>query len=269
MPVDHYENFPVASRVLPRHLREPVAAIYAFARSADDIADEGTASDDERLRRLDAYGRELGRIAAGERSDDPLFQRLAATIAAHQLPLAPFSDLLDAFRQDVKKKRYADYAELRDYCRRSANPIGRLLLSLFRADTAENIARSDAICSALQLVNHWQDVGLDLQRGRIYLPQEDMVRFGVAEQSLGDTADRRFCALLAFEVERARALMREGAPLGRSLRGRLGLELRLIMAGGLRILERIEAANYDVCRRRPVLTAVDWPLLLFRALIPS
>ena len=269
MPVDHYENFPVASFVLPRHLREPVAAIYAFARSADDIADEGSASDEERLRRLDAYRRELGRIAAGEASDDPLFQRLAAAIAAHQLPLAPFSDLLDAFRQDVKKKRYADYAELLDYCRRSANPIGRLLLSLFRADTAANRARSDAVCSALQLINHWQDVGIDLRRGRIYLPQEDLARFGVSEERIGAAADQRFRALLAFEVERARALMSEGAPLGRALRGRLGLELRLIMAGGLRILERIEAANYDVCRRRPVLSAIDWPLLALRALMPT
>jgi len=269
VPVDHYENFPVASFVLPRHLREPVAAIYAFARSADDIADEGAASDEERLRRLDAYGRELARIAASEESRVALFQRLAATIAAHQLPLAPFADLLDAFRQDVTKKRYADYAELAAYCRRSANPIGRLLLSLFRAESPQNLACSDAICSALQLINHWQDVGVDWARGRIYLPQEDLARFGVAEASIGAAPDARFRALLAFEVERARALMHSGAPLGRALRGRLGLELRLIMEGGLRILERIEAVGYDVCHRRPVLSAIDWPLLVFRALIRS
>ena len=269
MPVDHYENFPVASRVLPRHLREPVAAIYAFARSADDIADEGTASDDERLRRLDAYSQELGRIAAGAASDNALFRRLAATIAAQQLPLAPFADLLDAFRQDVTKKRYADYAELLDYCRRSANPVGRLLLRLYRAESPENLACSDAICSALQLINHWQDIGVDWHRGRVYLPQEDLRRFGVAEESIAAAPDARFRALLAFQVERARSLMLSGAPLGRTLRGRPGLELRLIMAGGLRILERIEALDYDVYHRRPVLRSIDWPLLAWRALIPS
>ena len=267
MPVDHYENFPVASWVLPPHLREPVAAIYAFARSADDIADEGEAGTDERLRRLDSYRRELDVLAAGATSASPLFQRLGRTIAAQGLPLAPFADLLDAFRQDVVKQRYADFDELKDYCRRSANPVGRLMLRLFRADSEQNLAWSDAICTALQLINHWQDAAIDAARGRIYLPQEDLARFGVSEAQLQvHSCDGAWRELLAFEVARARALMLAGSPLGRALPGRIGLELRLIVAGGLRILEKIEAVHYDVFRRRPVLRARDWPLLAWRAL---
>ena len=269
MPVDHYENFPVASWVLPRPLREPVAAIYAFARSADDIADEGELSDCERLIRLDAYALELDAIAAGEPSELPLFQRLAATIARHQLPLPPFHDLLEAFRQDVTKKRYADHAELMAYCSLSANPVGRLLLKLYGAESAHNLACSDAICSSLQLINHWQDIGSDWARGRVYLPREDLARFGVAEEEITAPPDTRLRALLAFQVERARALMSEGEPLSRALPGRIGLELRLIVAGGLRILEKIEAVNYEVCRRRPQLTSLDWPLLAVRALLAS
>ncbi len=267
MPVDHYENFPVASWVLPRPLREPVAAIYAFARSADDIADEGDTADAERLRQLDAYALQLERIAAGESTENALFARLARTIAAHDLPLSPFHALLDAFRQDVVKKRYADYEELLAYCRLSANPVGRLLLCLYRAESAQDLARSDAICTALQLINHWQDIGIDLARGRVYLPQEDLARFGVAEADIGK-ADTNWRALLAFQVQRARALMLSGAPLARTLPGRIGLELRLIVAGGLRILEKIEGVAYDVCHHRPQLKVGDWPLLALRALSP-
>ena len=273
VPVDHYENFPVASWLLPRPLREPVAAIYAFARSADDIADEGELSDAERCRQLAVYAQELEQIGAGMASQQPLFQRLQRNIVLHQLPLAPFADLLDAFGQDIVKKRYADFAELLDYCRRSANPVGRLLLRLWQADSAENLRRSDAICTALQLINHWQDVAGDLARGRIYLPQEDMQRFGVdagqltsaTQDAKRDATDANWRALLAFEVARARTLMLSGAALGSCLPGRIGLELRLIIAGGLRILEKIEAVDYDVFRRRPVLRALDWPLLLWRA----
>jgi squalene synthase HpnC len=267
MTVDHYENFPVASRLLPRRLREPVAAIYGFARSADDIADEGEFDDQVRLSRLDGYRAELAKIAAGLPSEDPLFRRLAAAIAGHELPLAPFSDLLDAFSQDVVKKRYADFAELMDYCRRSANPVGRLLLRLYRAESQEQLIWSDAICSSLQLINHWQDVGPDLARGRIYLPSEDMERFAVTEAQLASVrADENWRSLLRFEVDRARAMMLAGSPLGRTLPGRIGLELNLIVAGGLRILEKIEAVDYDVFHRRPVLQPIDWPLLMWRAL---
>lgn len=269
MAVDHYENFPVASVLLPQRLREPVAAIYAFARSADDFADEGERSAAERLALLDGYQRQLDAIADGEPIDDPLFRRLADVIKVHRLPLRPFRDLLDAFSQDVVQTRYADFRELTDYCRRSANPVGRLLLHLFRADSPKNLEYSDAICSALQLINHWQDVGIDAGKPepRIYLPMEDLVFYGVPENDvLRRVATTDFRSLMRFQVDRARKLMKEGEPLGWLLGGRIGLEIRTIVAGGLRILEKIEAVDYDVFQHRPVLERLDWPRILWRAL---
>lgn len=270
----HYENFPVASPLLPRGLREPIAIIYAFARTADDFADEGDLPAAERLRRLENYQTELRAVAAGQPTADPLFLRLRDVIARHALPLSLFHDLLDAFMQDVMQdatcNRYASYAELLDYCRRSANPVGRLLLHLFGAATAENLRHSDAICTALQLINHWQDVGIDSQKGpqgRIYLPADEMARFRVSEADvLRRLASADFRALLRFQVERAGALMRQGAPLGDALPGRIGLEIRAIVAGGLRILEKIAAADYDVFNHRPVLRATDWLIVGWRAL---
>jgi phytoene synthase len=186
------------------------------------------------------------------------------------LPLTLFHDLLDAFMQDVTCNRYANYAALIDYCRRSANPVGRLLLHLFDAATADHLACSDAICTALQLINHWQDVGIDSRKGpqgRIYLPLDEMTRFNVGENDiLRRIASADFSSLMRFQVDRARALMRQGAPLGDALPGRIGLEIRTIIAGGLRILEKIEAVNYDVFNHRPQLQALDWPLVGWRAL---
>lgn len=271
MPVDHYENFPVASLLLPARLREPVEAIYAFARSADDIADEGDAPAVERHRRLDDYHAALDAIERGEPPRDgelaPMFARLARSIRAHGLPLELFRDLLDAFTQDIAKTRYADFAELADYCRRSANPVGRLLLHLYRAATPDNLRLSDHICTSLQLINFWQDVAIDRDKRRIYLPLDEMARFGVTEAEL-DAArcDDGWRALMAFQVQRARAMMLDGAPLARRLPGRVGWELRLMVLGGLRILERIEAADYDVFRRRPTLDRGDWLRLAWRAL---
>lgn len=267
MSVDHYENFPVASIILPARLRKPVEAIYRFARTADDIADEGDLAADERLRRLNEFRAELDAVAVGMPPSNPLFAALRQAIREHNLPLAPFHDLLDAFAQDVVKKRYADFAELMDYCRRSANPVGRLLLHLYRADTPDNLRASDAICSSLQLINFWQDVGVDWRKDRVYLPQEDLRHFGVAEEHVAcERCDAAWQALMAFQVGRARAMMLEGSSLGRRLTGRIGLELRLVVAGGLRILEKIAAVRGDVFRRRPVLGPLDWPLLLWRAL---
>jgi phytoene synthase len=265
----HYENFPVASILLPARLREPVAAIYAFARSADDFADEGDLPPAERLALLDGYRRELDAIDAGEPTAHPIFLRLRPVITEYKLPLQLFRDLLDAFSQDVVKTRYANYAELLDYCRRSADPVGRLLLHLFDAATRDNLRRSDAICTALQLINHWQDVGIDAAKPvpRIYLPQDEMARFNVSDESIRRrTASADFLRLMRFQVERARALMLEGAPLGRSLPGRIGLEIRAIVAGGLAILDKIESAGYDVFDRRPALRTFDWPLVMWRAL---
>jgi len=267
VPIEHYENFPVASLLLPAAEREPVAVIYRFARSADDFADEGDAAPAERLARLDAYRVELRRIARGEAPREPLFADLARLVRSRGLPLEPLHDLLDAFSQDVVKQRYANFGELREYCRRSANPVGRLLLHLFGAATPDNLAQSDAVCSALQLANFWQDVAIDHSKGRIYLPQDDMARFGVSEKHVAEgRCDDAWRALIGFEIDRTRAMMQSGAPLGRSLPGRVGLEIRATVQGGLRVLDKLAAAGGDVFRRRPVLQWYDWPLLLWRAL---
>ncbi|MCA1857709.1 squalene synthase HpnC [Massilia oculi] len=267
MPVEHYENFPVASFLLPRRLVPAVEAIYAFARSADDIADEGDASAPERLAELDRYGRALDAIDAGATPGDPLFARLAGVVRAYRLPLEPLHDLLSAFRQDVATSRYPDYAALLDYCRRSANPVGRLMLALYGATEERNLRDADAICTALQLINFWQDVAIDLAKGRIYLPLEDLARHGIGEDELAaGPATPAWRALMRFEVERARALMLSGTPLVRRLPGRIGWELRLMVQGGLRILEAIERAEYDVFRRRPTLAAADWLVVGWRAL---
>jgi squalene synthase HpnC len=267
LPVDHYENFPVASLLLPARLRAPVEAIYAFARGADDIADEGDASDAERLAGLAAYSRALDAIEAGRAPVQEPFARAGQAIAEHRLPVALFRDLLDAFSQDVVRKRYADFDAVLDYCRRSANPIGRLLLHLFGRTDAESLSRSDAICSSLQLINFWQDVGVDWDKGRVYIPQEDLAAHGVPESAIaGRVADARWRELMAFECDRARRMLLAGAPLGRSLPGRLGLEIRAIVAGGAAILDKIDAVQGDVFRHRPVLRKVDWVRILARAL---
>jgi squalene synthase HpnC len=266
MSVGHYENFPVASLLLPKALRHPVEVIYRFARSADDFADEGSDPDDVRLAQLQAYGRELERIGLGEAPQSPLFREVARIVREHALPLGLFDDLLSAFSQDVTKKRYADFAELLDYCRRSANPVGRLLLHLFKRTSETDLAGSDAVCTALQLINFWQDVEKDFAMGRIYVPQDEMSHYGVSERQIAEQrCDPAWMALMKFQTERARAMIQRGQPLARSLPGRVGLEIRATIQGGLRILEKIERANYDVFRRRPVLRTLDWPLLLFRA----
>ncbi|MFW2454415.1 squalene synthase HpnC [Methyloversatilis discipulorum] len=274
MSVEHYENFPVASRLMPPALREPVAAIYWFARNADDIADEGEAAPEARLAALELCREQLRVIERGGMPDDPILARLARTVRAWSLPLPLFHDLLDAFAQDVVKTRYANDTELRDYCRRSADPIGRLLLCLYKVDDAESLAQSDAICSALQLINHWQDVAIDIGKnadglppGRIYIPLDTMARFGVTEAHLREArCDDAFRAMMKHLVDDARALMRSGMPLARRLPGRIGWELRLIVQGGLRILQRIEQVDYDVFRRRPKLGRTDWPLIGLKAL---
>ena len=264
--VGHYENFPVASLLLPAKLREPVAIIYRFARSADDFADEGNDPPDVRLAKLQSYREKICAITEGNTPDDGLFRELARIIRGHSLPPQLFADLLDAFSQDVVKKRYANYAEVLDYCRRSANPVGRLLLHLFKRTTDSELAQSDAICSALQLINFWQDADIDYARGRVYLPQDEMAAHGVGERHLAEKiCDRAWQGLMQFEVEKTRHLLLSGAPLGRSLPGRVGLEIRATVQGGLRILEKIERAGYDVFRRRPQLRMLDWPLMLVRS----
>lgn len=272
--VAHYENFPVASWLCPPRLRPPIGAIYHFARTADDIADEGEAAPARRLADLAAYRADLHAVAAGRSPSarwPQVFGPLAAQMRAHALPLQPLDDLLSAFAQDVAFTRdgaaYADMAELLDYCRRSANPIGRLLLRLFRRDEPALLAHSDAICSGLQLVNFWQDVAIDWRKDRVYLPQVELQRFGIDEVQIGQQrADAQWSALLGAQVARARAMLLSGAPLARALGGRVGWELRLVVQGGLRIAEKIDACAGDVFRHRPVLGKADWALMTARAL---
>lgn len=265
--VDHYENFPVASVLLPRRLHRPVQLIYAFARSADDFADEGERSPAERLALLDGYRRELTRIESNQAPETPLFIALEKEIRAAELPIQLFRDLLDAFAQDVTKNRYADFGELMQYCRRSANPVGRLLLHLYRATDERNLALSDAICSSLQLINFLQDIEIDYDKGRIYMPQDELRRFKVSEEHIANRrANSDWQAFMLFQIERARRLLASGAPLVKRLPGRLGWELRLIVTGGETILRKLHATRGDVFNARPQLTARDWPLMAYRAL---
>ncbi|MDB5773975.1 MAG: hpnC [Herbaspirillum sp.] len=266
-PLTHYENFPVASLLLPARLRPAVQVIYAFARSADDIADEGDAQPEQRLAALQEYETAVNEIAQGLPQQDPLFAALAGVIRQYRLPPPLFLALISAFKQDVVTTRYPTFAGLLDYCDRSANPVGHLMLHLYGKAEAQNLRDSDAICSALQLINFWQDVGIDWQKARIYLPLEDLRRFGVTETAIADgRADAAWRRLMAFEIGRARELMLSGAPLASRLPGRLGWELRLVVQGGLRILDRIAANDYDVFRRRPMLGMRDWPAILWRGL---
>lgn len=267
MAVNHYENFPVASRLLPRHLRHPVAQIYRFAREADDFADEGEVADDTRIKRLESFAAELARIERGLAPEIPWFATLGAVIRDYHLPLDAFRDLLSAFTQDVTQKRYADFGEVLGYCRRSANPVGRLLLELYGAATPQNLADSDAICSSLQLINFLQDIAVDFAKGRIYMPQDELARFQITESQIarGD-AGGNWPAFMIFQIDRARTMLMSGAPLGRRLEGRIGLELRMIVHGGNRILEKLVRAGGDVFRRRPVLKWFDWPLMFARSL---
>lgn len=266
MSVNHYENFPVASLLLPARLRPAVEAIYAFARSADDLADEGEATAEDRLAALTAYEEALDRIESGAIPLLPLFRALAKTIVDYRLPMQPLRDLLTAFKQDVTTTRYLTFDSLLHYCAHSANPVGKLMLALYKVDDLRSLRESDAICSALQLINFWQDVSIDWKKARIYLPLEDLSRFGVSERQLDQAiVDDAWRSLMRFQIERARAMILSGAPLALRLPGRIGWELRLVVQGGLRILERIEAVDYDVFRKRPTLGIGDWLLMAGRA----
>jgi squalene synthase HpnC len=268
--VDHYENFPVASVLCPPALRPAIRAIYSFARTADDLADEGHASADERLADLAQFRQDLvaactGR-AAGQRWRG-VFEPLARCLREFDLPPALLYDLLDAFEQDVRNPPYADRAELLDYCRRSANPVGRLLLHLYGITDEAALRQSDAVCSALQLINFWQDLGVDGPRGRHYVPEADRVAHAVGADDLRQCVDspqarRLVQSLCSWSL----ALMNEGAPLALRVPGRAGWELRLVVQGGLRILEKIERMDHATLKQRPKLMAMDAPLLVWRAL---
>lgn len=267
--VDHYENFPVASILCPPSIRPAVTAIYHFARTADDIADEGAAAPDERLADLAAFRQDLQASLAGDPPSPRwpgVFKMLSRQALAFNLPAAPLNDLLDAFEQDARNPRYATRTELLDYCRRSANPIGRLLLHLYGIQDAQSLRQSDAICSALQLINFWQDLSVDIPRGRHYVCAADADVHAVthAELTLGSDSPRAR-ALVSSLVDWAEALMQEGQPLALRVPGRAGWELRLVVQGGLAILEKIRAMDHATLLKRPTLRAWDLPKLLWRA----
>lgn len=262
----HYENFPVASLLLPTRVRDAVVAIYAFARSADDIADEGALSDTQRLRQLADMDEALHAIASGQILDIPLYQALADSVSRHRLPLQPFHDLLSAFRQDVDTKRYATFDELLDYCRRSANPVGRLLLHLAGAASPENLLLSDDICSALQLINFIQDIGQDYrENGRIYMPLEDMERFGVTETEItGRRNNPALRALVRCQAGCAHRLLRSGSALGDRLPGRFGVEIRIMILAAFSLLDKLYRQE-DVFSR-PRLARTEKAAIFWRAM---
>jgi squalene synthase HpnC len=269
---DHYENFPVASALLPAAMRPHIAAVYAFARRADDFADEPGPDVAERLRLLDAWEQRLDRggsilqSADTTSGDDLIFVALEHTIRSHQLPRPLFRDLLSAFRQDVVTKRYETWPQVLDYCRRSANPIGRLVLRIAGYNDAILDAHSDGVCTALQLTNFWQDLAIDWDRGRLYVPDEARARAFAREADLDRGITSEWRAALQEATQRTRELFQAGRPICDAVRGRLRWELRFTWLGGMRILENIEAAGFDVFRRRPTLTAADAPVLGWRAL---
>jgi squalene synthase HpnC len=273
-PVTHYENFPVASLLCPVHLRPAIAAIYHFARTADDLADEGDALGDERLTSLVLYREDLLATAQGLPPSErwtKVFVPLGAIISHHQLPVDLLTDLLDAFEQDVRftagQRRYTDDAELLDYCRRSANPIGRLLLHLYGVSDPQSLAQSDQICTALQLINFWQDVRVDVARQRWYPSTHAMQAAGVRDADLHpDSHSENARQLIATYASNARATMLKGSKLCKLVPGRAGWELRLVVQGGLRILDKIERLHFATWRSRPKLTAWDLPLMVWRAL---
>jgi len=270
MSVNHYENFPVASVLCPPALRPAVAAIYWFARTADDLADEGHACAAERLADLARYRQALLDLAAGREPGArwaAVFLPLKAVIDRHRLPVPLLLDLLSAFEQDVRQQTYVDRAELLNYCRRSADPIGRLLLHLYGVGDATSLHRSDCICTALQLINFWQDLSVDTVRGRSYVPLSDLAAHGVPLSALLAREDNAATRTLVAEMAQwARQLMVEGAPLVHAVRGRAGWELRLVVQGGLRILDKIARQEHTTLVRRPSLRWFDVPVLLWRAL---
>jgi squalene synthase HpnC len=267
--VDHYENFPVASLLCPPRLRPAVRAIYGFARTADDLADEGDANPTERLALLAQYRSDLQACAQGLPGSDrwpQVFGALAPIQRQFKLPLHLLTDLLSAFEQDVVQHHYDSREQLLDYCRRSANPVGRLLLHLYGIDDDALLRQSDAICTALQLINFWQDLSEDLQRGRLYLPGDMLSEHGLSPADLRQAQDSAaVAALLQEALGWARGLMLQGAPLVRQVPGRAGWELRLVVQGGLRIAERVQALGPAVLRQRLQLGPADVALMIWRS----
>jgi squalene synthase HpnC len=270
----HYENFPIGWFV-PKGLRKYVYAVYAFARTADDFSDEPS-YEGQRLERLDQFEKKLDQALAGSVAsasangirEDLIFRAVAETIEKTEIPTKLFKDLLTAFRMDVTKKRYRNYAELENYCVYSANPIGRIVLLLFGFNDPGLLALSDRICTGIQLVNHWQDIAVDLSKDRVYLPEEDMRRFHYSFETLAERkVNDAFRALMRFEIARTRSLFYEGRPLLDALERRLRWQISLMWLGPMRILDKIESVDYDVFHSRPTLAKSDLMKLFTSILI--
>jgi squalene synthase HpnC len=267
----HYENFPVASILLPKRYRRAVAVIYSFARQADDFADEGHDNPTQRLANLQGFRDELELIQAYIQPNTDFFRTLNQVILQYKLPIKPFFDLLDAFSQDVVKTRYANFAEVLDYCQRSANPVGAILLHLYSDATPDNLKKSDAVCTALQLINFYQDIAIDFDKNegkrRIYLCQDELMQADIQESDIaGKVVAAKWQAFMQMNVNRAMQLLQQGKPLGKRLPGRLGFELRMIVAGGERIIHKLQACNGDIFYHRPQLNKWDWVIILLKAL---
>ncbi len=268
----HYENFPVASFVLPKHIRHPVSLIYNFARQADDFADEGLLKPEVRLAKLKGFRDQLDLIEKNVNTKSLFFTEFGKVIRQHNLPLAPLYDLLDAFSQDVTKTQYANFEEVLNYCKRSANPIGTLLLCLYKKATPENLTYSDKICTALQLINFYQDIAIDydnaFHKSRIYLCQDEMKKFGINEAHIAAKhVNLHWEEFMLFNIERAESILKEGKPLEHVLPGRFGFEMRMIIGGGEQIIYKLKKVRGDIYNHRPSLRAWDWPLILMKAIL--
>lgn len=259
----HYENFPVVSFLIPRSLRKDIAIIYWFARTADDIADEGNFSADERIEKLSEFKKRF-EAAVNNEFQDELDYALNSTIKKHCLTHSLFYDLISAFQQDVTKTRYSSFTELQDYCKRSANPVGRLILELFNIRDEKAFAHSDSICTALQLTNFYQDIEIDYKKGRIYIPQSEMQLFGVEEQNIAEgILDEKYKALIHYQIMRTRDLFKDGYNLIPFLSGRLKYEILWTLKGGESILTKIKNADFDVFTKRPINSKKDILKILF------
>lgn len=269
LAASHDENFPVASLFIPRQKRRHVAAIYAFARIADDYADEPGLEASERLAKLDDWRRRLNECYAGT-ADHPVFIALRETVRTFRIPQSLFDRLLDAFVSDVSVRRYEAFADVQAYCSHSANPVGRIILLLFGYPDERLALLSDHICTALQLANFWQDVSVDLRKDRVYIPQEDLRRFHVTDSDLrGNTASESFRSLMKFQIDRTEQLFGHGRPLLHEIGKDLRLQLKATWWGGMTILEAIRRLDYDVLRSRPALSFTDKFRVLVRAVLNS
>lgn len=252
----HYENFPVGSKLIPKKIRPYFFVLYAFARRADDFADEKSFANN-RLDYLEDW-REMLFKCVERRVNHPVFLALGETIKTFKIPIELLDDLLSAFKMDVKIKRHPKFENLLFYCKHSANPVGRLVLYLFGKTDPDYFKLSDYICTALQLANFWQDVAVDLDKGRIYIPQEDFEKFEYPEVDLlARKCTPQFQKLLAFQVQRTKKLFRMGSALPEKVGGRLGMELRCVILGGMKILEAIENIEYNTIEQRPTLSKKD------------